>query len=160
VAFGPGSAALTDEMHKHLTQVANFLRRSPYVTLDLIPVATPRDAAALRAQALTLRLEALQREKKLKEFNEAVALAFRETFPGVAAPPSPDAQLARLLEAEPSAEARMPELLARRMAAVRDALVKGEEVPAARLVSRDPVPAKGADEAARVELRLAEPPPE
>ena len=156
IAFVPGSAALSDEMQKHLTQVANFLRRSPYVKLDLIPVGTPRDAAALKAQALTLRIEALQREKKLKDFNDAVTEAFREKFPGASSPKAPEEQLVRLLEAEPAADAHVPQLLRRRMAAVRDALVKGEDIPATRLVSRDPVRAAGADEPARVDLHLSD----
>lgn len=156
VAFVPGSAALTDEMQKHLTQVANFLRRSPYVKLDLVPISTPRDAAALKAQALTLRIETLQREKKLKDFNDAVTEAFREKFPGVSSPTVPEEQLARLLETEPAADARVPELLARRMAAVRDALVKGEDIQMSRLVSLDAVRAAGADEPSRVDLRLSD----
>jgi len=156
VAFVPGSAALTDEMQRHVTEVANFLRRSPYVKLDLIPIVTARDAAALKAQALTLRIEALQREKKLKDFNEAVTEAFKAKFPGASSPQVPEEQLARLLETEPPAEARVPELLSRRMAALRDAFVKGEDVPATRLVTRDPVSAVGADEPARIELRLSD----
>jgi len=100
VTFVAGSTALSQEMERHLTRVADFLRRAPYVRLELVPVATPRDAAALREQGLRLRLEAVQREKKLKDLPAALAVEFRERFPGAPLPDSQDAQLAQLIERE------------------------------------------------------------
>ena len=100
-------------------------------------------------------MQARQREKKLPDFPAAVAAEFRERFPGVPLP-APDAQLAKLREGQTVAPEALTELLARRLAAVRDGLVKGEGIPETRLRDagpNDPPPAAGEG---RVEFRIGQ----
>jgi hypothetical protein len=134
VTFDAGSADVDPEMGKHLTEVAGFLKQAPMIKLALAPVAAPRDVESLKAQELTLRIQRLQNEKKLPDFNAAVAAAFKEKLPDVTLPESSEAQLAALREREPAPDGLMTELLERRVAAVREALVKTEGIPAERLL--------------------------
>ena len=140
ITFPAGADVIAAEMQQHLTKVADFLRRAPGIRLSLTPVASPADLESLKAQELTARLQALQREKKLPDFPAAVAAQYRERFPAVPGNPlpPPDAQLARLREVEALPEAKVTELLGRRVAAVRDGLVKDEGIPEARLPSAEP----------------------
>ena len=134
VTFAAGSADVDPEMGKHLTEVAGFLKQAPMIKLALAPVAAPRDVESLKAQELTLRIQRMQNEKKLPDFNAAVAAAFKEKLPDVTPPESSEAQLAALREREPAPDGLMTELLERRVAAVREALVKTEGIPAERLL--------------------------
>jgi Domain of Unknown Function (DUF748) len=134
VTFAAGSADVDPEMGKHLTEVAGFLKQAPMIKLALAPVAAPRDVESLKAQELTLRIQRMQNEKKLPDFNAAIAAAFKEKLPDVTPPESSEAQLAALREREPAPDGLMTELLERRVAAVREALVKTEGIPAERLV--------------------------
>jgi Domain of Unknown Function (DUF748) len=134
MTFAAGSADVDPEMGKHLTEVAGFLKQAPMIKLALAPVAAPRDVESLKAQELTLRIQRLQNEKKLPDFNAAVAAAFKEKLPDVTPPESSEAQLAALREREPAPDGLMTELLERRVAAVREALVKAEGIPAERLL--------------------------
>jgi hypothetical protein len=134
VTFAAGSADVDPEMGKHLTEVAGFLKQAPMIKLALAPVAAPRDVESLKAQELTLRIQRLQNEKKLPDFNAAVAAAFKEKLPDVTLPESSEAQLAALRAREPAPDGLMTELLQRRVAAVREALVRTEGIPAERLL--------------------------
>jgi len=154
VTFAAGSDVVTPEMARHLTAVADFLRRAPGVRLTLAPVPSAADLESLRAQELTARLQAKQRAKGL-DFAVAVAAEFAERFPGVN-PPVADEQLARLRAEEPLSEGRVTELLARRTGVVRDELVRAEGVPEARLMAAEgavPAPAEGDG---RVEFRIGQ----
>jgi len=154
VTFAAGSDVVTPEMARHLTGVADFLKRAPGVRLTLAPVPSAADLESLRAQELTARLQAKQRAKGL-DFAVAVAAEFAERFPGVN-PPVADEQLARLRAEEPLADGRVAELLARRTGVVRDGLVRAEGVPEARLVAAEgavPAPAEGEG---RVEFRIGQ----
>jgi len=154
VTFAAGSDVVTPEMARHLTGVADFLKRAPGVRLTLAPVPSAADLDSLRAQELTARLQAKQRAKGL-DFAVAVAAEFAERFPGVN-PPVADEQLARLRAEEPLSEGRVAELLARRTTVVRDELVRAEGVPDARLVAAEgavPAPAEGEG---RVEFRIGQ----
>src|SRR5881409_313640 len=155
VTFAAGSADVDPEMSKHLAEVAGFLKKAPMIKLALAPVAAPRDVESLKAQEVTLRIQRLQNERKLPDFDAAVAAAFKEQLPGVTPPKSGEELLAALREREPLSEARMSELLERRVAAVRDALVKTEGVPAERLLPGT-APASSSDEPAegRIELQI------
>jgi len=155
VTFAAGSADVDPEMSKHLAEVAGFLKKAPMIKLALAPVAAPRDVESLKAQEVTLRIQRLQNERKLPDFDAAVAAAFKEQLPGVTPPKSGEELLAALREREPLSEARMSELLERRGAAVRDALVKTEGVPAERLLPGT-APASSSDEPAegRIELQI------
>jgi len=155
VTFTAGSDVMTPEMTRHLTAVADFLRRAPGVRLTLAPVSSAADLDSLRGQELTARLQARQREAKLPDFAAAVAAEYAARFPGTK-PPAPDEQLARLRAEEPVPPTGVADLLARRLGAVRDGLVRGEGVPDARLLAVDgaaPPPGEGD---ARVEFRIGQ----
>lgn len=155
VTFAAGSADVAPEMAKHLTEVAGFLRKAPMVKFALAPVAALRDAESLKAQEVTLRIQRLQNERGLKDFNAAIAAAFKDELPGVKPPESGEAQLAALREREPLPDAEMNELLERRVSAVREALTKTEGIPAERLIP-GPAQPPSSDEAAegRIEFQI------
>ena len=138
VTFAAGSADVDPEMGKHLTEVAGFLRKTPMIKFGLTPVAAPRDLESLKEQEVTVRIQRLQKERKLPDFDAAVAAAFKEEMPDVKPPESGEAKLAALREREPAPEALMNELLERRVAAVREALVKNEGIAAERLIPAAP----------------------
>jgi len=153
VTFAAGSDVVTPEMARHLTAVADFLRRTPGVRLTLAPVPGAGDAETLRAQELTARLQERQRTKGLPDFAAAVASAFAERFPGVK-PPAPDEQLARLRAEESLPDGRVADLLARRAGVVRDDLLRAEGIPEARLLAADAAAPPAADGEGRVEFRI------
>ncbi|HTO13898.1 MAG TPA: DUF748 domain-containing protein [Candidatus Binatia bacterium] len=155
VTFAPGSDVVTPEMTRHLTAVADFLRRAPAVRLTLAPVPARTDVESLRGQELTVRLQERQRQKGLPDFAAAVAAEFAERFPGVK-PPAADEQLARLRAEEPVPEGRVTELLGRRLAVVRDDLVRAEGVPEGRLLAAEGAAPPPADGEGRVEFRVGQ----
>jgi hypothetical protein len=155
VTFAPGSDVVTPEMAKHLTAVADFLRRAPGVRLTLAPTPGRADLDSLRAQELTARLQQRQREARLPDFAAAVAAEFAERFPGVK-PPAADEQLARLRAEEPLSDERVAELLARRLGAVREDLVRAEGVPEGRLAVAEGEAPPAADGDGRVEFRVGQ----
>jgi len=154
VTFAAGSADVAPPMEQHLTKVADFLRSAPMVKLAMAPVATPRDVESLKMQEITLRIQRLQRERGLADFGAAVALSFKEQLPEVTPPKSGEEQLALLKEREPAPDARVQELLARRLAAVRDALANVEGIPADRLLPGSLKPSDDAATEGRVEFTI------
>ena len=135
VTFKPGTDTVADGMDQHLTKVADFMRRAPAIRLTLAAQPGASDVDSLKGQELNARLQARQREKKLKDFPAAVTAEFKEKFPDVKPLPPPDDQLTRLREAEALPPERLSDLLTRRVAAVRDVLTKAEGIPEARLKS-------------------------
>jgi hypothetical protein len=156
VTFPAGSAVVVPAMERHLTSVADFLRRSPYVNLTLAPITAPRDETALRELTLNERLVRVQRERGLPDLAAAVAAEFRKKFPEEKTPPPVPEQRARLVEAEPLAGERLPELATRRLTAVREALVSLEGIPDTRLRRGDAVSATNPTAEGRVEFRFAD----
>src|SRR5262249_40516489 len=65
VTFPAGTATLAPETERHLIKVADFLRGSPKISLELAPVVTRADTGALRAETLKLRVEKRQKENGL-----------------------------------------------------------------------------------------------
>jgi hypothetical protein len=155
VTFPAGSNVIEPDMGRHLTAVADFLRRSPAIALTLKPVTTAGDLDTLRGQELTARLQALQREAKLAEFPAAVAADFHRRFPDVTPLPPPEQQLARLRAVEPVPAERVTELTARRVAAVREGLTTTEGIPAGRLRPGEGPATPSAEGAGRVEFEIA-----
>ena len=153
VTFAAGSDVVSPEMARHLTAVADFLRRTPGVRLTLAPVPGAGDAETLRGQELTARLQERQRAKGLPDFAAAVASEFAERFPGVK-PPAPDEQLARLRAEESLPDGRVAELLTRRASVVRDDLLRAEGIPEARLLAADAAAPPAAAGEGRVEFRI------
>ena len=131
-------------MDQHLTKVADFMRRAPAIRLTLAAQPGASDVDSLKGQELNARLQARQREKKLKDFPAAVTAEFKEKFPDVKPLLPPDDQLTRLREAEALTPERLSDLLTRRVAAVRDVLTKAEGIPEARLKSDEAAAAPAA----------------
>jgi uncharacterized protein involved in outer membrane biogenesis len=154
VTFAPGSADVAPPMEQHLTKVADFLRGAPNIKLAMASVGAPRDLESLRAQEVTLRIQRLQAERGLPDFAAAVAVAFKEKFPDVAPPKTEGEQLAMLKDREPAPDARMQELQARRLEAVRTTLSSAQGIPADRLVPGSARAATDADAQGRVELTI------
>jgi uncharacterized protein involved in outer membrane biogenesis len=154
VTFAPGSADVAPPMEQHLTKVADFLRGAPQIKLAMAPVGAPRDLESLRAQEVTLRIQRLQAERGLPDFAAAVAVAFKEKFPDVAPPKTEEEQLAMLKDREPAPDARMQELQARRLEAVRATLSSTQGIPTDRLVPGSARAATDADAEGRVELTV------
>jgi hypothetical protein len=166
VTFKPGSDAVAEGMDQHLTKVADFMRRAPGIRLTLAAQAGTTDLESLKGQELNARLQARQRDKKLKDFPAAVASEFSERFPDVKPLPPPDDQLTRLREAETVPAERLNDLLTRRVAAIRDALTKTEGIPETRLKEEEAPAASAAPTATatapapagdpRVEFRIGQ----
>ncbi len=158
VTFPAGADTIAPAMEQHLTKVADFLRRAPAIRLALTPTAGAADLEALKGQELTARLQARQREAKLPDFAAAVAAEFKVRFPSVpgSAPPPPDAQLARLREAEVVPDEKVVELLARRVTVVRDGLVKDQGIPEARLPAVESSAAAPPAGVGRVEFQIVQ----
>jgi hypothetical protein len=178
VVFTAGADTVAPAMEEHLTKVADFLRRAPAIRLSLTPVVVPADVESLKGQELTARIQARQRETKLPDFAAAVAAEYKARFtpppaqgtpaapatppptstapPAQGAPPSPEAQLARLREVEPVPEAKVAELLARRLAVVRDGLVKDQGIPEGRLASAEPAASPPSTGDGRVEFKIGQ----
>ncbi len=138
VTFPAGSSVITPAMERHLTEIGDFLRRAPLIKLAVAPVSVPRDVESLKTQELIAHLQKLQRERGLKDFASAVRADLKERLPGVKPPEKPEDQLALLRAHQPLQPERLPELQARRLAAVREALAKGEGIPPDRLVVSKP----------------------
>lgn len=135
VSFAPGSAVIAPGMEDELLRAADFLRGSPGAGLSLAAVATGRDVEALKGEAVSARIQRLQRERGLPDFAAALRVYFTERLPDVTRPETDDDRLAALRAREPVPEARVAELLARRVEVTRDALIRGEGVEPERLVA-------------------------
>jgi hypothetical protein len=154
VTFAAGSSVIAPDMEAHLTKVADFLRRSPNVGMTLRPVVTQADVESLKTQALTARIQAVQEERKLKEFAAAVAVYYKAQKLPADAAKTPDEQLAALQKQEPVPEPRVQELLERRVAAAREALVKTEGIMAERLTAKEPAEEPASSGQGRVEFAI------
>ena len=154
VTFAAGSADVAPPMEQHLTNVADFLRGAPNIKLAMAPVGAPRDVESLRAQEVTLRIQRLQLARGLPDFNAAVAVAFKEQLPDVTPPKTGEEQIAVLKEREVVPDARMQELQARRLEAVRAALSAAQGIPADRLLPGNAGAATDTDAEGRVELTI------
>jgi uncharacterized protein involved in outer membrane biogenesis len=88
--FAVGSPNLAPEGEGQIQKVADFLRKSPAIKLTLAPVTTSTDAESLREQALTARIQKVQRDLKLDTFDKAVDAEYVRVFGGDAAPKPAD----------------------------------------------------------------------
>lgn len=157
VTFAAGSAVIAPSLEPQLGRVAEFLGRSPQVKLSLAPVVTAADIEALKAQEIGARVEALRREQRLPDLAAAFRVYFQQVVPDVPLPPTMEEQLAVLVPREPVPEARLNELVQRRIEATRDSLVKERGIPDARVEAPPPTPAAPppAEGQGRVELTIA-----
>src|SRR5215469_1737038 len=57
VTFPAGSMVLTPSMEQHLLRVADFMRKTPYVTLTMHPVVVSADLEAIKSTEVAARLQ-------------------------------------------------------------------------------------------------------
>jgi hypothetical protein len=153
LTFPPGSATVSAEGQQHLQRVADFLRASPNIHLELRPVVTAEDLASLKMAEVTARIQRVQREQKLDTFEAAARALFVATFPGQPVPGSADALVEGLREQTPVPDDASLELAARRLDSTRGALVRSGGIEADRLTAGGPV--AGAPGQGRVEFELS-----
>jgi len=149
--FEHGTATPTAAMGEHVRRVADFLTSSPFVRLTLTSVVTDADAASLRVQDVTARIQRAQRELGLKDFAAAATRVFKERFPDRPAPKTAEAIVAALAEDAPVPETASRALAARRIEVAREALKRAVDIPADRLVAGD---LKSGSGDGRVELAI------
>jgi hypothetical protein len=158
VVFQPGTAAVTPEAEQQLQRVADFLRASPAVAVNVRPVVSASDVQALRLGEVTARIQRLQREANVADFGAAAARLYQERLPDRQLPKATDEVLAALQEAEPAPDAAARALAARRLEEARRVLVQSAGIEPARLVAREDAAAVvDAPGAGRVEFQLVVP---
>ena len=156
VTFEPGSSVIAPSAELQITRVADFLRRSPYVKVDLSAVATKADGESIRSREVLARVQQFQKERGAADMPAALTAYFQETLPGVALPETTEAQLGMLSQREPPPPSLLAELTARRLEGVKDRLVKTEGIPAERVASgKASPPDRQADGEGRVEFAIA-----
>jgi hypothetical protein len=140
VTFAAGSSVLSPAMEEHLLRVADFLRRAPFVDLTMTSVPSRADVEALKSEAVTARLRDFQKERDLDDDAAALAAYYQEHLPDVPLPATVKEQLALLREREPAPDALLAGLARRRLEATRERLLKGEGIPATRLLMEEAPP--------------------
>ncbi len=156
LTFGPGSAVIGVSMEQQTTRVADFLRRSPYVRLQLTPITTKADVENLKLLEVTKRLQQFQREQGLRDMVSTLQLYYQQRVPNVTPPKTMDDQLGLLVQREPTPTAALADLVARRLEATRDRLVKAEGIPPERLQVVTTSPDADASGEGRIEFAVRE----
>jgi hypothetical protein len=154
VTFAAGSSVLAPDMEEHLLRVADFLRRTPFVNLALVPAPSAADADAVRTEAVDARLREFQKERGLEDVATTLATYFKERLADVTPPETVEEQLALLREREHPSEAALADLARRRVDATRERLVTAEGIPAERLRAGEPRADAKAEGAGRVEFTV------
>lgn len=162
VTFAAGSAVLSPAMEDHLLRVADFLRRSPFVSLTLSSTPSRADADAIRTEAVTARVRDFQKEQGLTDTDAALAAYYKARLPDVPLPATVDEQVALLREREPPPDSLLADLGRRRVDATRERLVTVEGIPAARLTAGEttgapspgPAPSQEATGEGRIEFAV------
>jgi hypothetical protein len=120
-------------------------------------VVSPADVLSLKEQEVAARVESFRRERRLPDQTAALRAYYEEALPGTAVPKTVSEQMSLLAAREPVPEARLAELVERRLEATRDSLVKGRGIPEARVAAPSPAPtsAPAGDGPGRVEFTIA-----
>jgi len=134
VTFPAGSLVLTPSMEEHLLRVADFLRRTPYVTLTMRPVVAPADLEALKSTEVAARLQQFAKEKGISDPPKILAAYFKEKIPDEKPPPTVEEQLKVLREREKVPESKVKEMQEQRVAVTKERLVKKEGIQEKRLI--------------------------
>jgi hypothetical protein len=153
VEFERGTAVMTAEAQRQVQRVADFLRASPYVELEVTPVVTDADLASLRTKAVTARIQRFQREHKLDNFAEAATQLFRREYPNQFPPDTVDKIVEVLHAREPMPADAARELAARRLEITQQELIESAGISPDRLVSAGPASLGGQGDG-RVEFDL------
>jgi uncharacterized protein involved in outer membrane biogenesis len=156
VTFPPGSTALTPAMEQHLLRVGDFLRRTPYVTLTMHPVVAPADLEALKASAVTAKLQDFAKEKDISAPPKILAAYFKAYLPDEKPPKTVEEQLQMLRQREPVPAGKLKELEDRRLAVTKERLVKTEGIQEKRLIPGDPKEPAGGPAEGRIEFTVGD----
>lgn len=156
VTFPPGSMVLTPSMEEHLLRVADFMRRTPYVSLTMHPVVTPADVEALKATEVAAKLQQFAKERGIADSPKILSAYFQLRMPDEKAPKTVEEQLRLLREREPVPEAKVKEMQDQRATVTKERLVKTEGIQDKRLIRGEPnKPAGGSAEGA-IEFTVGE----
>jgi uncharacterized protein involved in outer membrane biogenesis len=137
ITFAPGDGALSPEMERQTVRVADFLRRSPYISLTLASVTTPEDVEALKTREVTAKLDFFQKEKKIGDRSRAIRRYYETNFKDVPVPPTESEQIAWLRQREPEPIGPLEDLRRQRLEVTRDRLAKVEGIPEGRLQTQE-----------------------
>jgi hypothetical protein len=154
VEFAPGSAIVTSALERELQRVADFLRASPFVGLELSAIVSHADLRELAARQVTAQIQELQRARGLPTFDSAAIQHFRERFPGRAVPETTESIVDALRQAEPMPEAAGWQLAERRLASTRRMLTERAGIEPGRLRQSPQRIPPGAPGAGRVTFTL------
>jgi uncharacterized protein DUF748 len=154
LVFDAGGGSLNATGALHLQRVADFLRASPFVRLEVHPIVTVDDVGALRAHELAVRLERLQGRRGAKTFEDAARRLYARTFPGREFPKDIEQAVTDLRERQPVADQAIAALAARRLTTTLQALIDAAGIEPERLVPRDGAVTSPASGQPRVEFRL------
>ena len=152
--FDPGSVTISADGESHVQRVADFLRASPYVGLELHSVVGEADLQRLESQALTERIDNFRREQGTADFPTAARRLFRASYPDQHPPDDLDALLAVLRAREPAPAGLLEQLRRRRIMVVRERLAEAAGVERERLHPAPVLETSRPGRQGRVEFKL------
>ena len=138
VTFPAGSMVITPTMEQHLLRVADFMRKTPYVTLTMHPVVVSADLEAIKSTEVAARLQQFAKQKDISDPPKILAAYFKDKLPDEKPPGTVEEQLKLLRAREPVPEAKIKEMEDQRVAATKERLVKREGIQDKRLIAGEP----------------------
>src|SRR6266850_693270 len=133
LVFAAGSSVLGPELERQAVRVADFMRRSPYVSLTLSSVTSPADVETLKERAVAARLQKFQQEQGIPDQATALRRYYQVIVKDAQLPMSIEDQLLLLRGREPEPTGPLAELRQRRLEVARARLTKVEGIPEARV---------------------------
>ena len=133
LVFAAGSSVLGPELERQAVRVADFMRRSPYVSLTLSSVTSPADVESLKERAVAARLQKFQQEQGIADQPTALRRYYQVIVKDAQLPVSVEEQLLLLRRREPEPTGPLAELRQRRLDVTRERLTKVEGIPEARV---------------------------
>src|SRR6266850_2565306 len=133
LVFAAGSSVLGPELERQAVRVADFMRRSPYVSLTLSSVTSPADVETLKERAVAARLQKFQQEQGIPDQATALRRYYQVIVKDAQLPISIEDQLLLLRRREPEPTAPLAELRQRRLDVARERLTKVEGIPEPRV---------------------------
>jgi hypothetical protein len=129
---------LTPTMEQHLLRVADFMRKTPYVTLTMHPVVVSADLEAVKSAEVAAKLQQFAKQKDISDPPKILAAYFKDKLPDEKPPSTVEEQLKLLRAREPVPEAKVKEMEDQRVAATKERLVKREGIQDKRLIAGEP----------------------
>jgi hypothetical protein len=133
LVFAAGSSVLGPELERQAVRVADFMRRSPFVSLTLSSVTSPADVETLKERAVAARLQKFQQEQGIPDQATALRRYYQVIVKDAQLPMSIEDQLLLLRRREPEPTAPLAELRQRRLDVARERLTKVEGIPEPRV---------------------------